>query len=135
MRTYKVKLMFDSQEIYDFWTVRLCLVKECYNYASKIVFDEKIPLSLKPIHHRLYRELREQFKELPSQMCICVERAVIANYKTVKSNNHKLKKPIEMKNPSVQLDKRKTNSCTPRTTLYLTANPARRFRSQYRSQD
>ena len=106
MRTYKVKLLFDSQEIYDFWTVRLCLVKECYNYASKIVFDEKIPLSLKPIHHRLYRELREQFKELPSQMCISVERAVIANYKTVKSNKHNLEKPIEMKNPSVQLDKR-----------------------------
>ena len=106
MRTYKVKLLFESAEIEDFWTRRLYLVRDCYNHASKIVFDEKIPLSLKPIHHRLYHELREQFKELPSQMCISVERAVIANYKTVKSNSHKLEKPIEMKNPSVQLDKR-----------------------------
>ena len=106
MRTYKVKLLFENQEIYDFWTARLRLVRDCYNYASKIVFEERLPCSLKPVHHRLYRELRERFKELPSQMCISVERAVIANYKSTKTNGHKLEKPIEMKNPSVQLDKR-----------------------------
>ena len=106
MLTYKVKLMFDSQEIYDFWTEQMLLARDCYNYASKIAFEEKIPLSLKTFHHRLYRELRKQFTELPAQMCIKIYKQVLANYKSAKTNGHKLEKPIEMKNPSVQLDKR-----------------------------
>ena len=39
-------------------------------------------------------------------MCIKIYKQVLANYKSVKTNGHKLEKPIEMKNPSVQLDKR-----------------------------
>lgn len=112
MRTYKVKLLFENPEIEDFWVRRLFLVRDCYNYASKIVFEEKLPYSLNPVHHRLYRELREQFKELPSQMCISTERAVIANYNAAKSNGHKLRKPIEMKNPAIQMDKRLYSSLT-----------------------
>ena len=112
MRTYKVKLLFENQEIYDFWVRRLFLVRDCYNYASKIVFEEKLPYSIKPVHHRLYRELRKQFRELPSQMCISTERAVIANYNSAKSNGHKLRGPIEMKNPAIQMDKRLFSSLT-----------------------
>ena len=66
MLTYKTKLLFSNQEIYDFWVRQLCLVRDCYNFASKIVFDEKTPLGVKPIHHRLYNEEREKFPELPA---------------------------------------------------------------------
>ena len=106
MLAYKVKLLFDSREIYDFWTGQLFLARDCYNYASKIAFEENIPLSLKIFHHRLYRELRERFTELPAQMCIKIYKQVLANYKSAKTNGYKLEKPIEMKNPSVQMDKR-----------------------------
>lgn len=112
MRTYKVKLLFDNPQTYDFWVDRLHLVRDCYNYASNIIFNEKIQLGLKPIHNRLYYELRDKFKELPSQMCIQVERALISNYKSIKSNGHKIDKPIQMKNPSIQLDKRLFSNIT-----------------------
>ena len=94
MRTYKVKLKFENQKAKDFWKERICLVRDCYNYASTIIFNEKVPLGLKSVHNRLYYELRSRFNNLPSQMCIQVERALIANYKSVRSNKHKIDKPI-----------------------------------------
>lgn len=112
MRTYKVKLLFDNPQTYDLWVDRLHLVRDCYNYASNIIFNEKIQLGLKPIHSRLYYELRDKFKELPSQMCIQVERSLISNYKSVRSNGHKIDKPIQMKHPSIQLDKRLFSNLT-----------------------
>ena len=66
MRTYKVKLEFENQKVKDFWKKRICLVRDCYNYASTIIFNEKVPLGLKSVHDRLYYELRDKFKELPS---------------------------------------------------------------------
>ena len=45
-------------------------------------------------------------------MCIQVERALIANYKSIKSNGHKIDKPIQMKHPSIQLDKRLFSNLT-----------------------
>lgn len=112
MRTYKVKLEFESQNVKDFWKERICLVRDCYNYASNIIFNEKVQLGLKPIHNRLYYELRDKFKKLPSQMCIQVERALIANYKSIRSNGHKIDKPIRMKCPTIQLDKRLFSNLT-----------------------
>ena len=112
MRTYKVKLLFDNPQTYDLWVDRLHLVRDCYNYASTIIFNEKVQLGLKPIHSRLYYELRDKFNELPSQMCIQVERSLISNYKSVRSNGHKIDKPIQMKHPSIQLDKRLFSNLT-----------------------
>ena len=106
MLTYKTKLTFESHEIREFWLKSLFLARDCYNFVSRIVFDEKLPLSLKAFHHRLYRAEREAFPELPAQMCIKIYKQVLANYKTAKSNKHKVGKPLKMKNPAVQLDKR-----------------------------
>ena len=106
MRSYKTKLMFGNQEIYDYWVSQLCLVRDCWNFASEIVFNEKIPLGLKPFHHRLYREERGKFPELPAQLCIKVNRAVLATYRTIRSNRHKLESPARMRRPSIQIDKR-----------------------------
>lgn len=118
MKTYKTKLLFSNQEIYDFWVKQLCLVRDCYNYSSKIVFNEKIPYNLKSFHNRLYKEQREKFSDLPAQMCIRVYKALLANYKTVKANRHTIDKPIQMKHPSIQLDKRLYSKMT-RTSFKL----------------
>ena len=118
MKTYKAKLMFNNQKIYDFWVEQLCLVRDCYNYSSKIVFDEKLPIGLKSFHNRLYKVQREKFPELPSQMCIRVYKALLANYKTIKKNKHKIDEPIQMKRPAIQLDKRLYSKMT-RTSLKL----------------
>ena len=126
MLTYKTKLTFESQEIEDFWLKQIFLVRDCYNYASKIVFKEKISYNLKAFHHRLYHELREQFKELPAQMCIKVYKQLLSNYKTVRSNKHKIKKPIEMKNPAIQMDKRLYSSLTRDSMRLATGNGRKR---------
>ena len=106
MKTYKVKLMFDNPEIYGFWVSQLRLVRDCWNFASEIAFTEKLPLGLKPFHHRPYRTERERFPELPSQICIKVNKAVLATYRTIKANKHHLEGPARMRRPSIQIDKR-----------------------------
>lgn len=118
MKTYKAKLMFNNQETYDFWVKQLCLVRDCYNYSSNIIFNEKVPLGLKSYHNRLYKEQREKFPELPAQMCIKVYKALLANYKTIKKNKHKIDNPIQMKRPAIQLDKRLYSKMT-RTSFKL----------------
>lgn len=82
MKTYKAKLMFSNQKTQSFWIEQLCLVRDCYNYSSKIVFDEKLPMGLKSFHNRLYNEQRKKFPKLPSQMCIRIYKALLSNYKT-----------------------------------------------------
>ena len=84
----------------------MCLVRDCYNFASAIVFNEKVPLGMMPFHKRLYREEREKLPSLPAQMCIKVNQLVLANYRTVRENKAELEKPLEMKRPSINLDKR-----------------------------
>ena len=106
MLTYKTKLVFESKEVETFWVKRMCLVRDCYNFASKVAFEENVTLGIKPFHHRLYREEREKFSSLPAQMCIKVNQLVLANYRTARENKVKLEKPLEMKRPSIGLDKR-----------------------------
>ena len=118
MLTYKTKLLFESQDVFDFWVSQMRLVRDCYNFVSEVAFNEKLPLQLKAFHHRLYRAERERFPELPAQMCVKVYKQVLANYRTAKSNKHKLEKPIHMKNPAVQLDKRLYSGMT-RTSIKL----------------
>ena len=93
-------------------------MRDCYNYSSNIIFNEKVPLGLKSYHNRLYKEQREKFSELPAQMCIKVYKALLANYKTIKKNKHKIDSPIQMKRPAIQLDKRLYSKMT-RTSFKL----------------
>ena len=106
MLTYKTRLVFEAEEVKTFWAERMCLVRECYNFASAIAFSEQLPLGIKPFHHRLYREEREKFPSLPAQICIKVNQLVLANYRTARENKVELEKPLEMKRPSIGLDKR-----------------------------
>lgn len=106
MLTYKTKLNFASEKARTFWVKQMCLVRDCYNFASAIAYSEKLPLSIKSYHHRLYREEREKFPALSSQMCIKVNQLVLANYRTARENKVELEKPLEMKRPAIGLDKR-----------------------------
>ena len=89
--TYKVALEFYDQKMRDFWVGQMLLARDCYNFVSKIAFDEKTPLSLKTFHKRMYRAEREAFPNLPSQMCIKIYKQVLANYRTVKDQEEKEK--------------------------------------------
>ena len=84
----------------------MCLVRDCYNFASNIVFEEKLPLGMMPFHKRLYKAERAAFPKLPAQMCIKVNRQLLANYRTARENKVELTKTLEMKRHSNGLNKR-----------------------------
>lgn len=106
MLSYKVKLNFERKETRDFWMARMFVIRDCYNFVSKIIFDEKVDLNMKAVHAACYNKARQEFPNIPSQICIKIDNMVLANYRTAKSNKHNLTKPIVMKNPVLQLDKR-----------------------------
>ena len=112
MQTYKTKLVFDDPKARAFWVGQMRVVRDCYNYVAKIAFEEKTPLNIKVYHNRFYKAEREAFSALPAQMCIKVYKQVLANYRTVKENGQQIEKPLEMKNPSVGLDKRLYSNLT-----------------------
>lgn len=126
MITYKTKLKFESEKVKTFWVKRMCLVRDCYNFASEIVFNEKIPLGMMPFHRRLYREEREIFKGLPAQMCIKINQMVLANYRTVRENKQEIEKPLEMKRPAIGLDKRLYSGMTRESFRLSTGDRNRR---------
>ena len=140
MQTYKIKLMFDNPKARAYWVEQMRVVRDCYNYVSKIAFEEQTPLNIKVYHNRFYRAERDAFPALPAQMCIKVYKQVLANYRTVAEQKKKEEqetererkrrekkglpplvkepdendeeKPIEMKNPSIGLDKRLYSNLT-----------------------
>ena len=109
----------------------MLLVRECYNFASRIAFDENLPLGQMAYHKRLYRAERAAFPALPAQMCIKVNQQVLANYKTAKENRHDLEKPLEMKNPSVRLDERLYSNLSPESFRLSTGDGKQRSEVQF----
>lgn len=126
MLTYKTRLNFETEKVRSFWVGQMSLVKGCYNFMAKIVFDEKIPLNIKAFHNRFYRAAREAYSDLPAQMCIKVYKQVLANYRTISGNNGDLEKPLEMTRPSIGLDKRLYSGMTRESFRLSTGDRNRR---------
>jgi IS605 OrfB family transposase len=61
---------------------------------------------LKILHDKCYYKVKEAVPNIPSQFIIKAEQDVIAIYKTIKSNKHRLEVPATKKSLSIQLDKR-----------------------------
>lgn len=104
----------------------MLLVRECYNFASKIAFEEKLPLGMMAYHRRLYRAERTSFPSLPAQVCIKINRQVMANYRTARENRAELDRPLVMKNPAVCLDERLYSNLSPESFRLSTGDGARR---------
>jgi IS605 OrfB family transposase len=105
MRTYNVKLKFDKQDDYNNLLESLKLNQAAWN----IISEERFAMTggrLKILHDKCYKKVKQQIPNIPSQFIIKAEQDVIATYKTLKSNKHKLDSPATKKNLSIQLDKR-----------------------------
>jgi predicted transposase len=103
--TYNIELITTNDErnqIIKFLTEQQSIM----NFLSKQIFDNKTILSLKVIHQKYYRLLRNQFPDVPSQLIIKCEQEILQNYKSIKSNKHKIKKLVTKHNLSLRLDKR-----------------------------
>mgnify|MGYP000935952739 CR=1 FL=1 len=105
MRTYNVKLKFDKQDDYNNLLESLKLNQAAWN----IISEERFAMTggrLKILHDKCYKKVKQKIPNIPSQFIIKAEQDVIATYKTIKSNKHKLDSPATKKNLSIQLDKR-----------------------------
>jgi putative transposase len=105
MITYNVKLKFEKQEDSNNLLESLKLNQLAWN----IISQERFSMSggrLKILHDKCYYKVKESIPNIPSQFIIKSEQDVIATYKTIKSNQHKLESPAIKKSLSIQLDKR-----------------------------
>jgi len=99
--TYNTKLLGDTSELKKLLEYQQFV----FNFASKEQFTEK-KKSLVVLHSKVYKSIRKSNPEIPSQVIIRAEHDCLAAYRSIKSNKHKIKKPIEKKNLSMRLDKR-----------------------------
>ena len=106
MKTYNVKLKFDSIEDKNSIVESLILKLSAFNEISKIRFQMKSCNGLMPLHQRSYKLVREMFPKLPSQFVIKSEQDVMAKYKSVRSNKQKIDEPVTTNKLNIQLDKR-----------------------------
>lgn len=106
--TYNAEVLFQSQE--DFGKILTVLESErkVFNEASKIQFGNggKRKNSIVELHSKFYSKFRAENPEIPSQVVIRGEQACLSAYRSIKSNKHKIEKPIEKNNLSIRLDKR-----------------------------
>ena len=105
MITYNTRLIATNP--LDFEDLKQILVwnRLSFNNASKIQFTEP-KKSIVSLHGKFYTKARKENPEIPSQVLIRAEQECLSAYRSVKSNKHKIKTPIEKKNLSIRLDKR-----------------------------
>jgi IS605 OrfB family transposase len=94
-----------SQDEFDSLKSILDMHRNVFNYASPLQFIEK-KNSLVVLHSKVYKNIRKMHPDIPSQIIIKAEQECLSNYRSTKSNKHKLKIPIVKKNLSMRLDKR-----------------------------
>lgn len=106
MKTYNVQLIFENKDNKQSVIHSLSLKQQAFNEISKIRFGMKTCNGIMPLHQRSYSIIRKQFPTLPSQFVIKAEQDVIAKYKTLRSNCHKIDEPVTTNRLNIQLDKR-----------------------------
>ena len=109
MKTYNIKLLFNSQEDKDLLLEVFRVQKDIWNYLSEYVFKHKnIELSGKVLHEKTYRKCRKAFPNAPSQIVIRAREDVISTFKSLQSNNFlkDLEEAPIKENLSIRLDKR-----------------------------
>ena len=129
--TYNVKIKFDTEENKNFWISLLDDQKCIFNYASKILYNSKTRLDLKPVHDLLYNKLRTKYPSFSSQATIRTEKELISCYRSVKSNKHKITKFIEKKNLALRLDKRLYSNFTKESISIISSRPQKRCKISF----
>lgn len=104
--TYNTKLIFsnliEKQKLVKVLEDQRLVVNECF----KIAFDIRKSLNIVTLHSSFYKNFREKYPEIPSQIVIRGESEVLATFKTIKSNKHKIENPPVKTGLSSRLDKR-----------------------------
>ena len=128
MISYNTRLV-GSQE--DLGSLRELLRYEqsAFNEASKIQFSEP-KASIVILHAKFYRKYRTANPDVPSQVLVRAEQECLSAYRTIKSNKHRISKPVIKKRLSMRLDKRlcSKNKGDSRSIKITTTNGRRIFK-------
>ena len=103
--TYNIELQA-TNSTRNHWAQLLSDVKDAYNACSSMVANTKAKLSIVTVHDLCYDTIRKQFPQLPSQAVIRVQKSVLAAFRSIRGNKHKNAETPQMKQLSLQLDKR-----------------------------
>ena len=134
IKTISIKLKCDSAEEQNKIVSMLKLKTNCFSYLSKKMFennDYKGKYNFYTIHNKYYYELKEQFQQLMSQMIIEVEQEVVATYKAIKSNKHRITLAPQQNNFCLQMDKRLYSRMTKESICLPSLKNTKRFKCEY----
>ena len=106
MKTYNIQLEFQSKEDKNLLLATFEVHKNIWNYTSKYVFAHKLKAWGKDVHKATYHKCRKKFPTSPSQIVIRAREDVVATFKTIKSNKHKIEECPVKTHYSIRLDKR-----------------------------
>lgn len=105
MISYNTVLTAKSQDDLDSLKQLLEYHKLAFNQASEIQFKQKTN-SIIVLHSKFYSKFRKSQPLIPSQVVIRGEQECLSAYRSIKSNKHKISKPLIKKRLSMRLDKR-----------------------------
>lgn len=109
MRTLVTRLIVPEDKIQSIKKM-MEMERTCYNKISPILYEQfakdKKVFPVKILHDKVYRKLRNEHPEIPSQIVIKSEQDCRAAYLTIRSNKHRINKKITKKGLSIQLDQR-----------------------------
>ena len=103
--TYNVELK-PTEATFSYWERLLGLYAQAYNDCAVFLAENKVPLSMKVVHSKVYDWLREKYPELPSQGVIRLYKDVIPAFKSIRSNKHRSADVPQKHGLSLRLDKR-----------------------------
>jgi IS605 OrfB family transposase len=104
MISYSVKLKIDEG-------IKSRIVKTleshslAFNEASSIKFNKKLKNNIVDLHREFYTKFRKNNPESLADYTIHAENECLSAYRSVKSNKHKIDKPIEKRKLSCRLNK------------------------------
>ena len=104
--TYNTKLVFSNQNDEKNLLDMLAAHRAAVNSCSEIKFNKNINNVLNNLHTAFYNQFRKSNPNIPAQVVIRAINECLSNYRTVKSNKHKIEKPIKKRSFSMRLDKR-----------------------------
>ena len=106
VKTYNIKLQFESKEDKQLLLDSLELKKQAFNLISKIRFEMDVCQGLKGLHDRCYYKIKEAIPTIPSQFIIKAEQDVVSKYQAIRKNKHQLEEAPQTDKLSINLDKR-----------------------------
>lgn len=102
--TYNSRLLFESQEDFQKIFDILRLHQYVVNFSSEKHFGAS-KNSLVELHRKVYHPLRQLNPEIPSCVITRGIAECLSNYRSIKSNKHKITSPVKKTSLSMRLDR------------------------------